>query len=91
VVLADAVEMAGAEVRADVAVCCDDKHGHDAYSNARYDMHGHDAYSNARYDMHVNNDGVRMDEVRQAVMGDGAVRADVVVAVRMHITLLADK
>ena len=77
-VLADAVEMAGAEVRADVAVCCDDKHGHDAYSNARYDMH-------------VNNDGVRMDEVRQAVMGDGAVRADVVVAVRMHISLLADK
>ena len=69
-------------VRADAVDCYDNKRGHDVYS---------DAYNDARYDMHVNNDEVRVDEVHQAAMGDGAVRADVVVAVQMHISLPADK
>jgi hypothetical protein len=82
--------MEGAEARADAVACYDNKRGHDAYNDAHNDAHN-DAYNDACYDMHVNNDGVRVDEVRRAAMGDGAVRADVVVVVRMHISLPADK
>ncbi len=63
-----------AEASAGVAGYCDDKHGNDAYSDARYGRHVHDV---------VPVDG--------ALQADAAVRADVVVAVRMHTCLLADK
>ena len=58
----------------DAADCYDDKHAHDADSDARYDRHVHD--------------GVPVDAVRRAVTGDGVVPADVVAAVRMHTILI---
>ena len=64
-----------AVVPADVVVY-DDKHGYDAYNDARDD------------NRHVN-DAVPADEVRQVVMADVVVPVDVVVAVRMHTFLPA--
>jgi hypothetical protein len=77
------VVLAGAEVPADVVDYCDDKHVHDAYNDARYDMHAHD-------DTYVH-DGVPVDGLHQEATADAAVRVDVVVAVRMHKCLPAGK
>ena len=71
------VVLADAEVRVDVAVGHDNTHGDD---------NSDDDNSDARYDTHAH--GVAVDVVLQA---DAAVRADVVVVVRMHTCLLADK
>ena len=69
-----------AEVPVDVAAGHDNTHGDD---------NSDDDNSDARYDTHEH--GVAVDEVHQAATGDGVVRADVVVAVRMHTCLPADK
>jgi hypothetical protein len=68
---------AGVVAPADAAGHYDDKHAYDAYSDARYDTHARDA--------------VLLDAARCVVPGGEEARADVVVAGRMHINLLADK
>ena len=60
------------------------------YDNTHDDDNSDDDNSDARDDRHVH-DEVAVDEVRQAVRADEGVPADVVVAVRMHTCLLADK
>jgi hypothetical protein len=69
------------EAPADAAGQYDDMHACDAYNDARYDMHVHDE---------AEADAV-LDAARCVVPGGEEARADVVVAGRMHINLLADK
>ncbi len=55
------VVLADAEVQVDVVDYCDDKHGNDAYSDARYGTHVHDE---VRVDVVLQGDAaVRADAV----------------------------
>ena len=79
--------LADAEAPVDGAAWHDNTHDDD---NTHDGDNSDDDSSDARYDRHAL-DRLLMDEVHQAATGDAAVRADVVVAVRMHTCLPADK
>jgi hypothetical protein len=80
------VVLADAEVPVDVAAWHDNTHDDDNSDGDNSDGDN----SDARFDMHAH-DGVLVDEAHPAATVDGVVRADVVVAGRMHKCLLADK
>ena len=69
------VVLADVAVPVDVADCYDVQHAHDAYNDARYDKHVRDE--------------APADWVHPAATVDAAVRADVVVVVRMQIPLIS--